>query len=323
MSLGIQILILVFGLILVVVGADVLVEGASSIARRSGVSEFVIGLAIVGFGTSLPELVVSVTGALEGNSAIAIGNVIGSNIINSQFILAISALVAPIAITRSNKFRDIPITLLVTFLVILCGLSVSLLRIGHVNGLSRIEGAVLVALFICYLVYCFLSDKPAETPDEADKKKTYPMWMAVILVVAGLGALVIGGRFFVNSAVKIARMIGVSDKFIAITVLALGTSLPELATSIVALAKGRSQLALGNILGSNVFNLLLILGVSALISPMGFSSVTIVDAGALALSAVLIWTSVYTGKKNYIDRFDAVLMMLAFAAYMVWLFMKL
>lgn len=323
MSLAVQILVLILGLALVVAGADILVEGSTSIARRSGVSEFVIGLTIVGFGTSLPELVVSVTGALQGNSDIATGNVIGSNIFNSLLILPLSALIAPIAITRSNKFRDIPITLLATFLMILSGMSVSLLHLGHVNGLSRIEGAVFVGLFFCYLVYCFTSDRPSDDAQGEEEKKTYPLWMAIVFVAAGLGCLVFGGRMFVDSAVRLARMIGVSDKFIAITVLAIGTSLPELATSMVALVKHRSQLALGNILGSNVFNLLLILGTSALITPMSFASVTLVDAGALALSAILIWTSVYTGKKNCIDRFDGVLMLLALAAYMTWLFIKL
>ena len=320
----VQIIFLLIGLAMVVIGADILVEGASSIARRYGVSEFVIGLTIVGFGTSLPELVVSTTGALHGSSDIAIGNVVGSNIFNVLFILAISALFRPIDITRENRRRDIPITLLVTFLVICMGMSRTLFGLGAVDGLSRIEGAVLLALFIIYMAFCFISDKPTEPEEgEAGTRKNYAVWMAVVLIAAGLAGLIIGGRLFVDSAVKIAHMLHVSDKFIAITILAMGTSLPEFATSIVALAKHRSQMALGNILGSNVFNLLLILGVSSVIAPMSFADINLVDMAALALCSVLIWTSLFTGKRNKIDRFDGVLMLLAFAAYMVWLFIKL
>jgi len=177
------------------------------------------------------------------------------------------------------------------------------------------------------MIYCFKSDKenlpPADAVEEAEDAKIYPVWQAVLLTLAGLAALIFGGKLFVNHSVSIARALNVSDKFIAITLLAMGTSLPELVTSIVALAKKRGQMALGNIIGSNVFNILLILGVSALICPMSFASVDIVDIIALALSAILIWTSVYTGKKNLLDRFDAVIMLLVFIAYMVWLFHKL
>lgn len=309
----VQILALLLGLAMVICGANVLVDGASSIARKTGVSEFVIGLVIVGFGTSLPELVVSVTGALAHNSDIAVGNVIGSNIFNTGLILALSAMIAPVAITRQNHFRDIPLTILVTFLVVL---------LGNYGGLSRIEGIVLVALFALYIFYCFRTDSE-ETPDDAQEAKNFPILYAIILILGGLACLILGGRLFVHSAERIARMIGVSDKFIAITVLAMGTSLPEFVTSIVALVKKRSQMALGNILGSNVFNLLLILGVSAIISPTSFAKVDIWDYAALILSIVLVWTGVYTGRKNVLDRFDASLMLLVFAAYMTKLFITL
>ena len=317
----VQILILLLGLVMVVAGADILVEGASSVARKYGVSEFVIGLTIVGFGTSLPELVVSVTGALEGNSAIAIGNVVGSNIFNVLLILALSALFSPITITKSNHHRDIPITIGATFLLIVAGMSKTLFGLGASDGLSRLEGAVFIVLFVLYLTSCFVFDKG--TAEESEDHRNLPVWLACICILGGLAFLIFGGQFFVNSAVNIAHMLNVSDKFIAITVLAMGTSLPELATSIVALVKKRNQMALGNILGSNVFNILLILGVSAVISPMSFASVNLVDMAALALSAILILTSVYTGKRNMIDRLDGSLMLAAFAAYMVWLFIKL
>ncbi len=307
-----EILFLLLGLAMVIGGANALVDGASSVARRTGISEFVIGLVIVGFGTSLPELVVSVTGALARNSDIAIGNVLGSNIFNTSLILAVSAMIAPVAITRTNKFRDIPLTILVTFLVV---------ALGWQNGLSRVEGIIMVVLFAAYIIYSFKSDPEDDSPDE--EARTYKTFTSVVFILGGLACLVFGGRLFVNSAEHIARMIGVSDKFIAITVLAIGTSLPEFVTSIVALAKKRSQLALGNILGSNVFNLLLILGVSAIISPTNFARIDIYDYSALLLSIILVWTAIYTGKKNILDRFDASIMLLLFAAYMTKLFITL
>lgn len=316
-----DIVLVLAGLAMVVIGADILVGGASSLARRFGVSEFVIGLTIVGFGTSLPELVVSVTGALEGNSSVAIGNVLGSNIINTIFILALSALFVPVAISRTNRRRDIPVTIFATLLVLGMGLSATLFGLGSSDGLSRAEALLLLLLFAAYMVLCFKSSSEvsADSPDGRE----YGTAAAVLLVLAGLALLIAGGKLFVNSAVDIARGMGVSDKFIAVTVLALGTSLPELATSIVAISRKRSQMALGNILGSNVFNLLLILGVSAFITPMSFASVNLVDAAVLALSIILVLAGVWTGRKNMLDRFDAALMLLVFVAYMVWLFIKL
>ena len=311
----ISILWLLFGLALVVAGANILVDGSSSLARKLGVSEFVIGLTIVGFGTSLPELVVSVTGAIQGNSDIAIGNVVGSNVFNILLILAVSAIVSPIVVTHSNRMRDIPVTLGVTVLLVLAGAA---------DGLSRLEGAILIAFFALYIAACFHFDKKeAAASSEDSEGKLYPNYLAVLMVIGGLAGLVFGGRLFVNSAEDIARMLKVSDKFIAITVLAIGTSLPEFVTSLVALAKHRSQMALGNILGSNVFNILLILGTSALICPMSFAAINFVDFAALILSALLVYISVYTGKRNMIDRVDGAIMLVAFAAYMVWLFITL
>ena len=308
-----QIAALILGLAMVIGGANALVDGASSVARRTGVSEFVIGLVIVGFGTSLPELVVSVTGALARNLDIAVGNVIGSNIFNTALILAVSAMFAPMAITRQNKFRDIPLTILVSFLVAF---------FGYYGGLSRAEGIIMVVLFAIYIIWSFRSDDTAQeqTPEDA---KEFGTFASIVLIAGGLACLVFGGRLFVESAENVARMLGVSDKFIAITVLAMGTSLPELVTSIVALAKKRSQMALGNILGSNVFNLLLILGVSAVISPTSFARIDLWDYATLLLSIILVWTGIYTGRKNLLDRFDASLLLLLFAAYMTKLFINL
>lgn len=315
----IQILILIVSLALIVYGANWLVDGASAIARRAGISEFVIGLTIVGFGTSCPELVVSLTGAIQGNSDVSVGNVVGSNIFNILLILGLTAIIAPLAVTDSNRKRDIPITLLVTFLLVFCGMSSSIAGIGSCDNLSRIEGIVFLIIFAAYLYYCFKSDSGASDEDESGRKIN-SIWVAILLVAAGLAGLIFGGKFFVNSATAIAGMLGVSDKFIAITVLAGGTSLPELATCIVAAAKHKQQLALGNILGSNVFNILLILGASAVVSPLSLAGMNMIDIGTLLLSAVLIWLWTYTGRRDRIDRWEGAVLLLTFAAYYVYLF---
>ncbi len=315
-------LILILGLVLIISGAEWLVDGASAIARKLHVSEFVIGLTIVGFGTSCPELVVSLTGAIAGNSDISIGNVIGSNIFNTLLILGVTALIAPIAITRNNRQRDIPVTLLVTFLLAACGMSHTLFGLGASDGLSRVEGIVFLLLFAVYIYYCFKNDDGSSSEgDEPAKERK--MAMAILLTIAGLAGLIFGGRWFVNSAVRIASALGVSDKFIAITLLAGGTSLPELAACIVAAARKKGQLALGNILGSNIFNILLILGISSAVNPVSFSGISLIDVGVLLLSVVLVMLSSYTFKKNQIDRWEGSIFVLTFAAYYVWLFINL
>lgn len=314
----IQIIILLVSLAAIVLGADWLVDGASAIARKFGISEFVIGLTIVGFGTSCPELVVSLTGAFKGLADISIGNVVGSNIFNTLLILGLTAAVAPVAVTRSNRRRDIPITLLVTFLLVLCGMSFSIAGIGKGDNLSRIEGIVFLVVFAAYLYSSFKFDEGSSEEDGG--KRINNVWAAVGLVAAGLAGLIIGGRFFVDAATKIASMAGVSEKFIAITILAGGTSLPELVTSIVAAAKHKGQLALGNILGSNVFNILLVLGLSAVVTPLSMAGMSLVDVGVLLLSAILVWMWTYTGRKDHIDRWEGIVMLLCFVAYYVWLF---
>ena len=316
-----NILILIAGLLLIVFGADWLVDGASAIARKLKISEFVIGLTIVGFGTSCPELVVSVTGAIKGISDISIGNVIGSNIFNTLLILGLTALILPIGVTENNKRRDVPMTLMVTLLLIVCGMSFTLFGWGSGDGLSRIEGIAFLLLFALYIFYCFKTDD--KSASEEEQAKDMSTFKAILLTLAGLAGLVFGGRWFVSSAVSIAQAIGVSDKFIAITLLAGGTSLPELAACVVAAAKKKGQLALGNILGSNIFNILLILGVSATIRPVSFSGIDLMDMLALMVSILLVMMSAYTFKKNMIDRFEGAIFLLAFVAYYVWLFIKL
>lgn len=313
----VNILLLLVGLGLVVLGADWLVNGASSIARRAGISEFVIGLTIVGFGTSCPELVVSLSGAIEGNSDISVGNVVGSNIFNVLFILGLTAMVLPVGMTDKNRRIDIPITLGVTILLIILGITGSMSG----PGISRWEGVLMLLVFSAYLFYCFKSDSKDEFSET--QQATLSITKSIALTLTGLAGLIFGGDLFVDSATALARQIGVSDKFIAVTILAGGTSLPELATSLVAAIKGKEQLALGNILGSNVFNAMLILGLSSVITPLSFASMTIVDIITLVLSAVLLLIWAYTGRKNRIDRREGAAMLLCYVAYNVFLFSRL
>lgn len=313
----VNILLLLVGLGLVVLGADWLVNGASSIARRAGISEFVIGLTIVGFGTSCPELVVSLSGAIEGNSDISVGNVVGSNIFNVLFILGLTAMVLPVGMTDKNRRIDIPITLGVTILLVILGIT------GSMSGpvISRWEGVLMLLVFSAYLFYCFKSDSKDEFSET--QQATLSITKSIALTLTGLAGLIFGGDLFVDGATALARQIGVSDKFIAVTILAGGTSLPELATSLVAAIKGKEQLALGNILGSNVFNAMMILGLSSVITPLSFASMTIVDIITLVLSAVLLLIWAYTGRKNRIDRREGAAMLLCYVAYNVFLFSRL
>jgi len=317
----VQILLLLLGLALVVFGADYLVEGASSVARKFGLSEFVIGLTIVGMGTSAPEMVVSFIGAIEGNADISVGNVIGSNIFNTLLILGITAILLPIPVTEENRKKDIPLNIFITVLLVLMGLKHSLFGIGT-DGLTSLEGGILLAVFVAYLVMSFRKKKTSEESETA-QQKIYPVWLAILMILGGLAALIFGGRFFVNSATNIAHSLGVSDKFIAITILAGGTSMPELATCVAAAVKKKGQLALGNIIGSNVFNILLILGGSALIHPLSFVGINYVDMGVLLVSALALFTSCYVGKRNKLDPLDGSLFLLLWAAYMAWLIVRL
>lgn len=314
-----QILILLGGLALILFGANWLVDGSSSIAKKFGISEFVIGLTIVGIGTSTPEMVVSFLSAFQGKADMAIGNIVGSNIFNTLMILGVTALIAPLTITKSNLKKDIPLNIFVTVLLILLGMNFTIFGLGQ-DQLSRIDGAILLAIFAWYLYTSFKSDTADE---DGEGIKEYKTGISALLIVAGLGALIAGGKLFVNSATELAKMFGVSDKFIAITVMAAGTSMPELATCAVAALKGRGQLALGNVLGSNISNILLILGGSALINPLSFGGMTYVDLGVVLAGAIFILASAYIFKKKQLDRFEGIVLLLMEAGYMWYLIANL
>lgn len=310
--MAIEILLIIVGILLVVYGSNILVDGASGVARRLGISEFIIGLTIVGFGTSCPELVVSLTGALKGSSDIAIGNVVGSNIFNTLLILGLTAVISPIAITSSNKKRDTPMMLIVTVFFALITLK------GVIN---RVDGVVFLLVF-AYVMYLSFKGDAGSVQEEESHKQAQSIVLSIVMIIGGLAGLVFGGQLFVDNAVKFAERIGVSEKFIAITLLACGTSLPELATSIVAVAKKKGQLALGNIIGSNLFNILFILGCSSLIHPLSTGSMSYVDLGVLIISALMM-LSAYTGKGSRIGRAPGAAMIVVYVAYIAFLATKL
>lgn len=315
-----QILMLVAGLLLILAGANYLVDGSSSIAKRFGLSEFVIGLTIVGIGTSSPEMVVSFMSAFQGKADMAIGNVVGSNIFNTLLILGSTALIAPLMITKENLRRDIPLNIGVTVLLILLGLKHTIFGIGS-DEISRWDGGLFLLLFVWYMWKSFSKGKVSE--DDEGNIKLYSMPISLLMVAGGLAALVFGGRLFVNSAVEIAKIFNISEKFIAITVMAVGTSLPELATCIVAAFKGRGQLALGNILGSNISNIILILGGAALIHPLSFAGITTADISVLLVSAIMVFISFFTFVKKKLDRVEGAIFIILGIAYMAFLIYSL
>ena len=317
----VQILLLLAGLGLIIFGADYLVDGASGIARRFGLSEFVIGLTIVGMGTSAPEMVVSFIGAIEGNSDISLGNVVGSNIMNTLLILGVTAVILPMLITPTNRKVDIPVNIGIVVLLILLGLENTIFGVGS-DGLSRLDGGILLAVFILYIWASFKGNKPDEE-DLTLPKKQLGIGRCILMILGGLAGLIIGGRLFVDNATNLAQALGLSDKFIAITILAGGTSMPELATCVVAAAKKKGQLALGNIIGSNVFNILLILGGSALIHPLSFDHISYIDLGVLLVSALALLSANFVGRKRAVDRLDGLIFLLIWATYMAYLITNL
>lgn len=322
MDILIQSLILAGGLVMILFGANYLVDGASSIAKKFGISEFIIGLTIVGIGTSTPEMVVSYMSAFNGSTDLAIGNVVGSNILNTLLILGITALISPLAITRDNLRKDIPLNIAITILLILLGLNKTFFGVGE-NTLSRLDGMVLLAIFVWYFISSFKSGKGSDGQDDEEGIVERKIWVSALMIAGGLAGLVIGGRLFVDSATSLAKILGISEKFIAITIVAAGTSMPELATSIVAAVKGKGQLALGNVLGSNIFNILLILGGSALIHPLSFASMTAVDLGIVLLCTIFILLSAFLFKKKELDRVEGALFILMEAGYMWYLIANL
>ncbi len=317
--MALQILFLIVGLILILLGANSLVEGSSNLARRFGISEFMIGLTIVGMGTSAPEMVVSFMSAMKGSSDLAIGNIVGSNIFNTCLAIGLIALISPLTITRSNFKRDIPMNLLATAMLLLLGKT-----LGN-DGLSRIDGIILIITYALYIYVSIKKDSAQNVPSagEMHPAPQQKLISSVSYIIAGLAGLILGGRMMVNAAVEIAQSMGISEKFIAVTILAGGTSFPELATGVVAAIKGKGQLALGNVLGSNIGNILLILGGSSLICPLSADSISVLDMILLLGGALLFVISAFSFKKNEIDRYEGIIFLTAYITYLGILISKI
>lgn len=324
--------LLAVSLAMLVIGANWLVDGSAAIARRYHLSEYLIGATIVGMGTSMPELVVSSISAIGGHGDIAIGNVVGSNIFNVFLILGITALMMPIKYTRENIRRDIPLNVGISIIVlIMCALGI--VWRGE-YGLGRIDGLLLLVIFVIYLWSTMKSEKKQQAARESgnplpdsdqvasvDTSRYKSMTVCVLAIIFGLAGLIFGGNIFVESASDIAREWGVSEAIIGLTIVAGGTSLPELVSSIIAVTKNKGQMALGNIVGSNIFNLLLILGVSSSIQPLTMGDITFADWGVMVFSAIALMIAAVTFKRNQLDRADAFIFLLAYVAYMAWLTM--
>ena len=324
----IDILILIAGLALILFGANYLVDGASAIAKRFGISDFIIGMTIVGIGTSTPEMVVSFLSAAQGNADIAVGNVIGSNLFNIFMILGVTALILPLSLTKNNIKKDIPFALLAALVLTFAGSDI-LLDNATANIISRTDGLMLLALFGVFMAYTIYSSQSATNEvsqtgvasqsdsANAQSAKPKPIWLSLLMVIGGLAGLVYGGDLFVASASAIAKMLGVSDAVIAVTIMAGGTSLPELASCVVAAYKKNTDLALGNVIGSNVANIFMILGGSAVIHPLGMNNIGQMDLGFLLLSSILLFITAFTFKKRSLDRIEGVLFILIYIGYII------
>lgn len=311
-----DVLFIIIGIVIVLMGADKLTEAASSLARGMKIPEIVIGLTIVSMGTSAPELFVSLTSALQHTPDMALGNVIGSNIFNTLLIVGCAAIVAPMTIAHTTVSKDIPFSLLASaLLVVLCMDDFSSVQItGHV--LSRTDGVVLL---LCLALFMWLTYRVAmrNRKETTVAPPSMPWWRALLWMALGLGALVLGSDLFVSSASDLAVSLGMSQAVVGLTIVAGGTSLPELATSVVAAYRGRSAIAIGNVIGSNVFNILAILGITAVISPLHISGITPIDLGLLLGSVALLWLFCFT--KYTVARWEGWLLTLIFGAYMGWL----
>lgn len=307
MEIVIQLLFLAAGFVLLVKGADWFVEGAAGIADKFGIPQLVIGLTIVAMGTSAPEAAVSITAALKGSAAITIGNVVGSNILNILIILGITAVITPIAVAESTVFVEIPYMVFITLLLLFFGYT------G--NEINFWEGVLLWVAFLVYLAYLFYMAKKNKAADE--KQQDMPLWKLLVCTVVGLVLVVWGSDVTVNAASAIASILGMSERFIALTIVALGTSLPELFTSVSAARKGKADIAIGNIVGSNVFNILFVVGTTALITPVVFEPEFVSDMLIAAEAGVLLWLCVFRNKK--LERFGGAVMLVCYGAYFLTL----
>ena len=305
----INVLLIVVGVALVLFGADKLTEGASALARRLNVPEIIIGLTIVAAGTSAPELFVSLVSALNGTPDMAVGNVVGSNTMNAMLIVGAAALVAPMVISPSTVKKDIPCSVLASILLAVLAFD---------GFLGRFDGIVLLLGFAAFMAYTLVQSKAGK--DDVVKESS-PVWKNILFIVFGLAGLVVGSNLFVDSASDVALSLGISEAVVGLTIVAGGTSLPELATSVVAARKGQSAIAIGNVIGSNVFNILLILGLTSAITPLEIEGITTIDMAVMLLSVALIW--LFSRTRYTVERWEGAALLLGYMAYLWWLITSL
>lgn len=314
-----DILFLLLGLGLILAGANFLTDGSAAIAQRFRIPEFIIGLTIVAIGTSTPELVVSVLSAIGGKSDVAIGNVVGSNIFNVFVILGFCALIRTLPLTGTNIRRDIPFGVAAS-LLLLAVTSDQFLHSGTADQIGRADGILMIVLYIALIGYTIRKTKRPEISAEPGPKPR-ALWLALVMITGGLAALIFGGDIFLGRATSIARTLGISESVIAITLVAGGTSLPELASSIVSLLKGKAEMALGNVIGSNIANILLILGISATIHPLSLGGITLTDILMVLLSSLLLLVTAFTFRRKAIDRWEGVIFLTIYVVY-IWYLIK-
>uniref|UniRef100_UPI003FEF5043 calcium/sodium antiporter n=1 Tax=Prevotella sp. TaxID=59823 RepID=UPI003FEF5043 len=303
-----QVLLLIFGIVVVLKSADWLTNGAVGLATKLGISQIVIGLTIVAIGTSMPEFFVSIVSAIKGTPDLAVGNIVGSNIFNVLLIVGVAATVAPIAIQRATVRRDIPIAIVASIMLTFMMLD---------DNISRIDALILFAAFIAFIWITLRNSKNDANEKDASTEKVIPTWKSVLFIIFGLVGLVLGSNIFVDNASSLAHGWGISDAVIGLTIVAGGTSLPELATSAVAARKGDSGIAIGNVLGSNVFNILMILGLTGIISPMHIQNITYIDMAVMVISMALFWLFSFT--KLRVERWEGCVLIACFLGYITWL----
>lgn len=314
-----NLLTLIGGLILILLGANGLTDGAASVAKRFKISDLVIGLTIVAFGTSAPELVISILSSIQGSAEMAIGNVVGSNIFNVLMIIGCTSLVLPMQVGQGTMSKEIPLVILSSLALTFFANDI-ILDGGERNVISRIDGLVLLCFFMIFMRYTFaIARNGSEEQSEEQKVKELPMWKSLAFIIGGLAGLIIGGQLFVDGASGVARSLGVSDSIIGLTLVAGGTSLPELATSITAALKKNSGIAVGNVIGSNLFNIFFVLGCSATISPLPMGGINNIDMAVLVGSSVLFWLVGWFFKKRTITRIEGALLVMCYIGYTAFL----
>ena len=310
--------LMVVGFVLVIKGADLFVSGASSLARRFGVSNLAIGLTVVAFGTSLPELAVNVTASVQGNAGITIGNILGSNIANILLILGVAGLVLPLAVTQGTIHKEIPLSLLAALLVGILA-NDRFLDGAAASALTRIDGLVLLCFFAIFLYYTAGIARAVPGAEQVLPQGTPTPVKIGVLMAAGFVGLLVGSQWVVNGAIQLATALGIRESVVGLTIVAVGTSLPELATSAAAAYRKNADIAIGNVVGSNIFNIFFILGISAVIRPVPFESSANIDIGVLVVASLLLLLCMFTGKRRMLDRWEAAVFLVAYAGYITYI----